>query len=319
MKILITGGCGFVGRRFVRRLAEQEHKVTVIDNLSSGVHPDAWLYPAKGAVQYHFADVRNALRGLNPSPFDLVIHCAAIVGGRLTIENDPLAVATDLSIDAEMFNWIVRGERKPHLIYFSSSAVYPLEVQTEHNNALLHESLVTFGTSRFAKPDMTYGFAKLAGEYLATFAVEKYGLPVTVYRPFSGYGEDQALSYPFPAIIQRIIDGENPVTVWGSGNQLRDWVHIEDVVDAVLATWEIGGTWNIGSGQGTSFFALASLMREVLGKDFEIKPDLDKPEGVFARVADTYNIGHYWEPRIRLDDGIGRVAAALLTRRDRGV
>ena len=103
-----------------------------------------------------------------------MIHCAAIVGGRLKIEGDPLAVATDLSIDAEFFNWVVKAKPK-QVIYFSSSAVYPIELQTRKFGVALNESMVHFNGNRIGVPDCTYGFAKLAGEFLAKQAIEKYG------------------------------------------------------------------------------------------------------------------------------------------------
>ena len=87
------------------------------------------------------------------SNFDLVIHCAAIVGGRLNIDGDPLAVATDLSIDAELYNWIVRGKFLPKLIYFSSSAAYPVELQTKTCNCDLAETHLSFSSSRISMPD----------------------------------------------------------------------------------------------------------------------------------------------------------------------
>lgn len=314
MKICVTGGCGFVGRRFVRRLAEQNHTIMVVDNLSTGRHPENWMFPHQGKVQFHYADVRSFIRGLDPSQFDLVIHCAAVVGGRLTIENDPLAVATDLSIDAELFNWIVRGRTRPHLIYFSSSAVYPVELQVERCHCALAEGLVTFDNTRIGLPDMTYGFAKLAGEYLARFAQEQYDLPVTIYRPFSGYGEDQDLSYPLPALVKRVVDGENPVTVWGSGNQVRDWIFIEDIVSCVLATWKMGGVFNIGSGEGVPFTKLIEAIAATAGRKVEIEPDLTRPEGVFHRVCDPYKVEQHFKPQVPLCMGLKKVAAALLTR-----
>lgn len=316
MKALVTGGAGFVGRRFVRRLSAEDHEIVIVDNLVSGIHPADWYLPHydQAKLQFHFADMRQFIHGLNPKDFDLVIHCAAVVGGRLMIENDPLAVATDLSIDAELFNWIVRGKKRPHLIYFSSSAVYPIELQVERCHCALAEDLVTFDKTRIGMPDMTYGFAKLAGEYLAGFAKAKYDLPVTIYRPFSGYGEDQDLSYPFPALVKRIVDGENPVTVWGSGNQIRDWIYVEDIVSCVLQTWQQGGVLNIGTGHGMSFAGLLSAMRDVLNADFDITPDPTKPEGVFHRVADVCKMEQHFKPQIPLRSGIKKVAAALLTR-----
>ena len=121
----------------------------------------------------------------------------------MTIEGDPLKVATDLAIDAMLFNWVVKEKLIPRkLLYFSSSAAYPIKEQTSSNNRLLSENMIDLN-KKIELPDMTYGWAKLTGEYLAQFAAEKYGLNVVIYRPFSGYGEDQDFTYPFPSVIRR--------------------------------------------------------------------------------------------------------------------
>src|ERR1700678_600563 len=249
MKVLVTGGAGFCGRRFVRHLLSLAHEVTVIDNLYSGKTPDFWMYQVGDLgrhpnAKWMYADVRSVFPAMKPHDYDIIIHLAAIVGGRLNIENDPLAVATDLSIDAELFNWVVRSPKPPQVIYFSSSAVYPNYFQTRGSHQPLREDMQLFGADEIGMPDMTYGWSKLSGEYLAKFAAEKYGLDVKIYRPFGGYGEDQDFNYPFPSIIKRIMDNNDPVIVWGSGEQQRDFIHIEDVVDAVLATRP-----NMASGQ----------------------------------------------------------------------
>ena len=96
----------------------------------------------------------------------------------------------------------------------------------------LSESDIDF--KKMGQPDMTYGWTKLTGEYLASIAASHYGVSVTCIRPFSGYGEDQDLSYPVPAIARRAALLENPFEVWGSGKQGRDFVHIEDVMDCTL-------------------------------------------------------------------------------------
>lgn len=313
-KIAITGGLGFIGRAFSRRLLAEGHHVTIVDNMVEGIPFDLWRdRPQKRPLTIKI-DCREWFRNAKPDTYDLIFHCAAIVGGRLKIDGDPLAVATDLSIDSEFWNWAVRAEKKPTIIYFSSSAVYPLSHQTQNYHCELYEGLQNFYGKTIGVPDMTYGYAKLTGEYLAKFAVENYGADVRIYRPFGGYGEDQAMSYPFPAIIKRIVNGENPVTVWGSGDQERDFIHSSDVVDAVLTTIPLmksGDVLNLGTGRALSFKQLARLAGEQLGIKVVVSNDATKPEGVFSRVAGIQKLSQYWTPTISAEEGIRRVAKAL--------
>jgi GDP-L-fucose synthase len=312
MRVLITGGAGFVGRRFVKHFADCGDEVTLIDNMISGVPPEDWVHKPEKTdnLKIHFADCRQLLLAMSPSYFDLVVHCAATVGGRLKIENDALAIGTNLSVDSELFNWVVRAKRMPKVIYFSSSAVYPPSWQTKDKYIQLPEGYVDFGDKKVELPDRTYGFVKLAGEYLAKFACEEYGLDVHVYRPFGGYGEDQSFDYPFPSIVRRVVRGDDPVKVWGSGQQCRDFIYIDDVVRCVLETMDepSGTVFNIGSGVSTSFSELAKRTCKVLGVNRLVRGDLDKPEGVFWRVADVSRMHRYYTARVTLDDGIERVA-----------
>lgn len=310
---LVTGGCGFVGRRFVRWLLEHDYRVTVVDDLSTGLTPALWPTELKlenaTDLTFHQADFREYAKAA-PADFDLVVHLAAVVGGRLTIEGDPLAVATDLAIDATLFNWLVK--QRPHLpklMYFSSSAAYPIGEQTAQRHRPLSEELIDFNDAHLGMPDMTYGWSKLTGEFLARHAAEKYGMDVVIYRPFSGYGEDQDFTYPFPSIVRRVGQGETPIIVWGSGEQLRDFIYIDDAVEAVFASADKltpGAALNLGSGVGTSFRQLAQLACQVIGHDAPILNDATKPEGVFARVGDCQRMFQYYQPTVTLEQGIAR-------------
>ncbi len=320
MRALITGNCGFVGRHFTKRLLVAGYDVLGIDNLVAGVNPNVWLpdWTSRSDFWWSNQDVRKYFREETGSKFDLIIHCAAIVGGRLNIDGDPLSVMTNLSIDSEFFSWAVRAKNKPKIVYFSSSAVYPLELQSRVNHVALGEHFVVPAHQlRIGMPDQTYGFSKLAGEVMAHYAVKNYGADVIVYRPFGGYGEDQSLDYPFPSIIKRIVDGENPVTVWGSGDQQRDFIHIEDIVDAVLVTMDKlkpGDALNLGTGMGQSFKQLVNIACGVLNRNVKIVNDPDKPEGVFARVADPYKLSQLWtipDPMPRLMWGVTKMIKAL--------
>lgn len=314
-RALVTGGCGFVGRRFVRWLLQHGYEVTVVDDLSTGLDPEQW--PAHLRVtgadreRLHFVrqDFRQWVAGASGS-WDTIVHLAAVVGGRLTIEGDPLAVATDLAIDAMFFNWVVRQTPKPRrVLYFSSSAAYPIHLQTPEHNVRLSEDMIRFD-EHLGTPDMTYGWSKLTGEFLAQYAARTYGLHVVSFRPFSGYGEDQDFSYPFPSVIRRVARGESPIVVWGSGRQSRDFIYIDDCVEAAFASLEHlapGDALNLGSGVGTTFADLARRAAALLGHEAEIVNDPTKPEGVFARVGDCTRMLEIYRPRVSLDEGIRRV------------
>lgn len=309
---LITGGCGFVGRHVAKRLLGAGYIVTVVDDLSTGLPPEKWpehLKPSKAEekdMKYINADFRDYSKSV-PADFDLVVHLAAVVGGRMTIEGDPMAVATDLAIDATFFNWAVKSRPMPRkVLFFSSSAAYPINLQTPEYNVPLAEHMIDFH-KKLELPDMTYGWAKLTGEFLAQFAAKQYGLDVVCYRPFSGYGEDQDFTYPFPSIIRRVARKESPIVVWGSGKQVRDFIYIEDCIDGIFATMNRippGDAINLGSGVGVSFAQLAIMASGVVGHRAEVINDATKPEGVFARVANCERFFQFYTPKTSLEQGI---------------
>jgi nucleoside-diphosphate-sugar epimerase len=286
MKILITGDAGFVGRAFHRALEKQNHEITGID-LVNGKE-----------VRHFFAT--------DTTQFDIVIHLAAIVGGRMTIEGNPLSVASDLAIDADMFQWALRTRPK-HIVYFSSSAAYPIFLQRLEYKQKLRE--VDINLEHIRTPDFTYGWAKLSGEMLASYARAE-GLKVTVLRPFSGYGADQALDYPFPSFIERAKRKADPFEVWGRGTQVRDFVHIDDVVGATFAAViNDVKVMNICSGRPTSFIELAEMVMLQAAYLAPIKNNLDAPIGVEYRVGDPTRMLEVYEPKISLEEGIALALA----------
>ena len=286
MKILITGHKGFVGSEYVRYFSNQGHEITGVDIKEGN-------------------DCRDFFKTCTDQ-FDLIVHLAAIVGGRDTIENDPLAVGTDLSIDAEFFNWAVRTKQSK-IIYFSSSAAYPIHFQIKGSTHKLVESDINL--MDMSSPDFTYGWAKLSGEYLAHFA-RNYGLKIYVFRPFSGYGETQDLDYPFPSFIKRVLDQVDEFEIWGDGTQVRDFIHIEDIVEATMKAVEldIEGPINLGSGVPTSFVDLAEQIFEISGwkPKNSIKLRIDKPVGVMYRCSDSSKMLSFYTPKISLEEGIKR-------------
>ena len=280
--VLLTGSEGFVGRQFQKHFKETGDKVTCIDVKSN-------------------MDCRDFFKITN-TQFDLVIHLAAVVGGRLTIEGDPLRVATDLAIDSDMFNWAV-NTKQPRVVYYSSSAAYPISLQGVEY--YLEEASIDL--QAIQTPDFSYGWAKLTGEMLAGYA-EDQGVRVHVFRPFSGYGEDQDLDYPFPSFMKRIRDRENPFYIWGDGNQVRDFMHIEDIVKATMKAVEldIKGPVNLGTGRPISFTQLANLAFEIAGFHPDIQYLTDKPVGVLFRCCENSKLNTFYSPEISIEEGIQR-------------
>lgn len=315
-KVLVTGGAGFVGRHCIGRLlarGDEVHCVDPIVPLTGGLPPEKWPFfnPRDyKAFHFHQEDCRAWFLRRPDTDFDYAFHLAAMVGGRMMIEHNPLAVAADLSIDAEYWQWAVRAQPRKTLC-FSSSAAYPIESQRREHYVLLKEDMISFEFD-IGMPDMSYGWAKLTCEYLAQLAYQKHGLKSVCYRPFSGYGADQDDTYPFPSICKRVLAqrGEKTLSVWGSGRQLRDFIHIEDCVDEILATMDRiddASALNLSTGRYTSFIDFARMAAELCGYQPDVRGTSDKPEGVFARGGDTAKqqaLGvHY---KIDFRDGVRR-------------
>jgi len=306
MRVLITGDRGFIGRHL---LAECVRRGYLADRLDTTVTPSQ--------------DCRLYFRS-SKTRFDLVFHCAATVGGRATIDGDPLAVATNLSLDAEMFNWALRT-RPGRVVYFSSSAAYPVGLQQATmlvgrkvrrtdgstcthfddvpNTRRLSESDIRLDD--IGRPDQTYGWAKLTGEMLAEH-VNDAGIPVHVFRPFSGYGSDQSPDYPFPAFIDRALRRADPFEIWGDGRQTRDFIHVDDIVAAVFTAVEqdVRGPVNLCTGRATTFDDLAYLVTGAAGYRPEFKYLPAAPTGVQHRVGDPTLMSSFYTPTVPLEEAI---------------
>ena len=291
-KVLVTGAAGFVGRHIVKRLLDagnEVHGVDCVAALTGGIDPaNGWpLFDPREYPNFHFykEDCRKWFVRVKDTDFDYAFHLAAMVGGRLMIENNPLAVADDLSIDAAYWGW-AKEARPKKTACFSSSAAYPVNLQRSEGYVLLTEDMISFD-SDIGMPDMSYGWAKLTCEYLAQLAYEKHGLKSICYRPFSGYGEDQDDAYPFPSICKRVLEnrGSEVLHVWGTGTQMRDFIHIEDCVDGIMATIDQiddSGAVNLSTGILTSFIDFAKLAAGIAGYYPEVKGLSDKPAGVLC-------------------------------------
>ncbi|HEY9369572.1 NAD-dependent epimerase/dehydratase family protein [Streptomyces sp.] len=287
MRVLLSGSGGFVGRHLHRALDERGYEITCVE----------------------LADGDDALDFFrtNDTRFDLAIHAAAIVGGRASIDGSPLGVGTNLALDAWYMRWLVRTGT-PRAVYFSSSAAYPVALQQPGDVRRLYEEDINL--QYMEEPDASYGWAKLTGEKLATYA-EAEGCRILIPRPFSGYGEDQDEAYPFPAFIRRARERQDPFEIWGDGSSTRDWIHIDDLVGATLALLDadVTGPVNLGWGRATSFDELARIVCTAAGYRPQLKHRTDAPQGVHHRVSDPSRMLNHFVPTVTLEEGVRRAMA----------
>lgn len=293
-RALVTGGSGFLGRHLVTALAD---RIGVVDVLDLRPSPD----PLPGDLLH--GDARQLLPELDR--YDAVFHLAAAVGGRGGLERSPATVAGNLALDAAFFAYVDRC-RPEHAVYLSSSAVYGAG-----RPVLRAEAAVDAAASSIDQPDGLYGWVKLTGERLA--AVFGGVSRIVSYRPFTLYGPGQALDYAVPAIASRALAGDDPIEVWGSGAQVRDLVHVDDAVGAILATYRHHvGPLNVCTEVGTDFLTLAAVAARAAGRPgAAVVADPTKPNGLDHRVGDGTSLGRWFRPTIALEEGMATVVDDL--------
>ena len=283
MKVVVSGSAGFVGSHFTSRFQERGWDVTHFDIASLS--------------REHRLDCRDFFRECDDR-FDLLVHCAAVIGSRAERDEHPLAVYENLSLDQSAIAWCLRTETP--LLYFSSSAVYPTCGAGPFDEA-------DADPDEILCPDAAYGFNKLVGERQC-WDLKATGVPVHVVRPFSGYGTDQSSDYPFPAICERVRQREDPLVVWSDTE--RDFIHVDDVVSACLTLVEqkVFRPVNIGTGIPTRMSELARHAADVAGYSPQIEV-LNQSAGPDHRFADTTLLESFYTPKITLEEGIARALA----------
>lgn len=307
MRAVVTGAAGFIGRNLTKRLLVDGWHVVQVD--LTFPYSDIIGEPEEIWAQ----DCRDWFDGDGGSEkVGLAVHCAAVVGGRATIDGSPLNVAVNFELDTAFARWCLRT-RPEHVVYFSSSAAYPVELQDGKPDVWgegrrLHEDLIDLDDIQ--QPDAIYGLAKLVGETLMRH-LERAGVRTHVFRPFSGWGADQDLAYPMPSFLDRARRREDPFVVWGDGQQVRDWVHVDDIVGAVVAAvdQDVRGPLNIGSGVPVSFDELAAMVCAAAGYSPTIQHLPDAPTGVRYRACDPTRMLGVYQPKVTLEEGIRRALA----------
>ncbi|HEY0003245.1 MAG TPA: NAD-dependent epimerase/dehydratase family protein [Pyrinomonadaceae bacterium] len=310
-RVLVGGGCGFLGSYLTPLLVEAGARVTVIDNLENGYIDN--LESVKKEVEFVNEDLRDAgvcervTRGQ-----DVVLNLAAkAYGMEYSRAHNGEMLTYNLLCTLTPLEAARKNNVERYLIV-SSSCVYPDDAP------IPTPELETF-TGKPESVNEGYGWAKriqeLAGEYYA----RDYGMKVSIVRPFNPYGgnyrwgtEDKA--HVIPALVKRIMDGEeNPLMVWGSGQQRRNFLHARDAMRLLMKIVEkdaVGIPVNIGYDTDVTIAELVTLICEVAGVSPEIVFDTSKPEGRFRKCADAARLRDLtdnYQPQVTLREGIAEM------------
>mgnify|MGYP000954293916 FL=1 len=318
-RILVTGGASFIGSHLTDALVDKGAKVRVVDNLSSGRLANIQSHIESGQVDFVEADLTEP--GIAEKVVDgtqIVFHLAADHGGRGYVDLHQAACTTNLALDGMLFRACHElGVEK--VVYASSGCVYPNHLQTDPGEILyLQEDMV--GPPFDA--DNMYGWAKLMGEMTLQSFHQDWGLKSASCRYFTVYGERGHENHAVIAMVARAFIAQDPYVVWGNGEQIRNWTHVDDIVSGtILAAEKIddGTAINLGTMERTR---VIDAVQEVLsytghGAKIELHPEM--PTGPMNRVADNALASRLleWSPQVNFVDGLHRTIEWYFSTKDR--
>jgi len=306
--VLVTGGTSFIGSHLVDELVRRGATVRVLDDLSSGRLSNIQQHLDNDRVEFIEADLRRAGMAQHAvEGMSIVFHLAADHGGRGYVDLHQAACATNLAMDGMLF-LACREVGVEKIVYASSGCVYPNYVQTDPNKELyLTEDMV--GPPYDA--DNLYGWAKLMAEMTLKAYCREWSMKAVSCRYFTVYGERGKEDHAVIAMIARAFVQQDPFLVWGTGEQIRNWTYVGDIVEGtILAAEKIddGTAINLGTMQR---IRVIDAVREVLrytGHNARIELHPEMPTGPYNRVADNSLAKRLfgWEPKVNFIDGLHR-------------
>jgi len=228
--IVVTGGCGFIGREVSRQLVERGYQVTVVDDLSK---PES---AAPEGVEFLRMDLTDAAATLEAfSGFKRCVHLAAKIGGIGYFHKYPATIlAENDKLYASVFGACAR-HRYERIVYVSSSMVF--ESATRFPSA--ESDLATTPV-----PLSAYGFSKLSGEWYCRAFSDEHQLPFTICRPFNAYGVNEApgdevgYAHVIPDLGWKLLEGQDPLEMLGDGSQSRCFTHVSDIARGIVMALE---------------------------------------------------------------------------------
>jgi UDP-glucose 4-epimerase len=304
MRVLVTGGGGFIGSHIVERLLRDGNEVRVLDNFATGRREN--LLPFLTDIEVIEGDIQsyerahNAVRGC-----DLVCHQAALPSVPRSVQ-DPLTSNASNVVGTLNVLLAARDSGVRRVVFASSSSVYGATETLPKREELP------------ALPISPYAVAKSAAESYCRAFANVYGLETVSLRYFNVFGPRQDPLSQYAAVIPRFITaalGGEPVTIYGDGEQSRDFTYIDNVVDANVAAMSAegvgGGVYNVACGERVSLNELVALLRTTLETDIEVRHEDARAGDVLHSLADVSlaerELG--WKPAIGFEEGVRRTAA----------
>lgn len=310
-KILVTGGCGFIGSEVVKQLIAKNYQIRVVDNLSKSESK------IKKGYEFLKLDLTNP-KSANAAfkNIDICINLAAKIGGIGYFHKYPaLILSENNKIYSATFEAAVKNRIK-RMIYISSSMVF--------------ESTKKFPSKETDVPQIpppitAYGFSKLTGEWYCRAFQEEFGLNYSICRPFNAYGINEApgkevgYAHVIPDLVKKILSGQYPIEILGDGQQTRCFTHVKDLANGIITIMKskkaINEDFNIANPQEIKIIELAKMIWGLCQKDkkFKVKFVPSFTHDIKRRVPDVTKMKKLlgWKAKINLEDGLPEIVAWL--------
>lgn len=296
MKALVTGGAGFIGSNLVGVLVERGYEVTVLDNMMSGFRCNLDPFPGARLIEGDVRDERAVSRAMEGA--EVVFHLAASVGNRRSIDHP----VTDAEINVIGTLRVLEAARRlgvRKMVTSSSAGIFgelkTLPIREDHP----------------VEPGSPYGCTKLCMEKECLAYARLYGIEAVCLRYFNVYGPNQrydAYGNVIPLFAFQMLRGE-PLIIFEDGEQTRDFINVQDVVQANIKaaqTAGVTGAYNLGSGSGITINALVELLKEVSGIVPVVRYGPPRPGDVRHSLADisAAREAFHFEPEVSLEEGL---------------
>jgi UDP-glucuronate 4-epimerase len=303
MKVLVTGGAGFIGSHFVERCLTLGHSVEVMDDFNDFYAPAikrANVAGFAGSVPVHELDIRDGdavLRVVKEGRFDCIVHLAARAGVRPSIRDPKLYLDTNITGTFNLLEAARQGN-VPRFVCASSSSVYGvLKTLPFREDLALNQTI------------SPYAATKLAAEQLCSNYSHLHGLRTINFRFFTVYGPRQRPDLAIHSFTRAIFEGR-PIAQFGDGSTRRDYTYIDDILDGMAAgltyTGPLCDVFNLGESQTTTLSELIALIEKTVGKKAIIDRKPEQPGDVPVTFADITKAraGLGYNPRTKVADGI---------------